>query len=79
MMRCKECELVFRKPNQNPNVRRCWNEFDMCLTCATVKYPERFSKNGRLATLARAGKYKSSKKETRKDGRSRVHIVGGIK
>ena len=78
-MRCKECGVVFKKPNQNPNVRRCWSEFDMCLTCATIKYPEKFSKSSRLATLAKAGKYKSPKKVNRKDGRTRVHVVGGVK
>ena len=77
-MRCKECGNVFKKPNQNLNVRRCWSEFDMCLTCATIKYPEKFSKNNRLSTLAKAGKYKSPKKTIRKDGRHIVHRVGGV-
>jgi len=78
MMRCKECGNVFKKPNQNPNTRRCWSEFNMCVTCATIKYPEKFAKRDRLSTLAKAGVYKSPKKKIRKDGRHIVHRVGGV-
>ena len=71
MVRCKMCKISFKSTGHK--MKKCWRDFDMCITCAVINHPEAYKKNTVFAILAKAGLYKSKRKS------NRYVTVGGAK